>query len=182
MIDAAVISKAGILASLAGISTMFAQVDFKGTITLGSILIAILIAAIAGFATIRSRVSSIWREEANGWREKAERQEAELVAKQAEMSAFAHDQQEVRHQLKGELAAMSARLKVEEAKHDLGLLLERMQDLHNQAMTAMGSQTVAAVGDISRAINDLGVRIDEGRREQRDLLTEIRDSLKGGQK
>lgn len=182
MIDAAVVSKAFFAAAMLGVSAMFAQVDFKGTITLGSILIGIMIAGIAGFATIRSRISSIWREEANGWREKADRQEQELAAKQAEMTAFAHDQQELRHQMKGEIAALTARLKVEEAKHDLGVLLERMQDLHNAAMAAMGASTISAVSDISAAIHELGGRLDRGQAEQRQLLQEIRDSLRGERK
>lgn len=169
MIDVAVITKVVAGASLLGAYATFADVDFRGTITLGSLLVGLLIATVAGFATIRSRVSSIWREEANGWREKAERQERELADKNAEMAEFAHDQQERRHELKSELAGVAAKLKVEEAKHDLGVLLERMQDFHNEAMAAMSARSVAAVGEV-------GARLDQ----QLRLLEEIRDALKGG--
>lgn len=177
--------KAAIAAVAIGFGSMFAQVDFRGTITLGSILIAVLIAAIAGFATIRSRVSSIWREEAAGWREKAERLEEALAAERTARADEGRAQQEIRHQLKNDLAASAARLKVEEAKHDLGVLLERMQELHTEAMTTMGTSTVTAVENISESINDLGRRLDTGQaqlvtgqEEQKQILAEIRDALR----
>lgn len=180
MIDAAVISKAALLAGFAGFVSVFAQVDFKGTITLGSILLGIVIAAAAGISTVRSKVSSIWREEAAGWREKAERLEEALAAERAGRATDEREQQDLRHQLKGELAALNAKLKVEEAKHDFGVLIEKMQELHTEAMTVMASKTVTAVTDISSAIGDLGRRIDTGQAEQRQLLVEIRNALTKG--
>lgn len=56
-----------------------AAVDFKEQITLGSVIVTALILCIAGLFTWRSKIASVWREEAEGEKAKAERLEDELL-------------------------------------------------------------------------------------------------------
>lgn len=166
------------LAAAIGIGSVFAQVDFSHTITLGSILLGIVIAAAAGLITIRSKVATVWQQEANGYREQAQRIGEELLAEKSSRAKFEREQQELRHALKDELAAVKAALKVEEAKHDLSTILERMQGLHSEAMAALTSAQSAAVDSVTLALQELGRKLEEGQAEQKVLLRDIRDAVK----
>lgn len=178
--------------------SMLAQADFKGTITLGSVLLGLLVLAIAGMFTIRAKIADTWRSEALAERAKAARLDEELKqerldakeaerARQAAIAEIEREQQELRHGLKDELAACRAALEVEKAKHDLTGVMEKMQGFHNEAMTAMAASTAEAVTGVTAAIQSLADKMDAGQQklehgqeEQRTLLTEIRDALREG--
>ncbi len=137
----------GLLASL-GVAT---AIDFNHTITLGSVLIAFIIIAIAGVFTVRSKIASIWREEAEGERAAKDRLEEMLAKERAERAHIEREQQELRHDLKGEIATYRSQLKVMEAKTDLTAALESIHMMNAAA---------------------------QGRDERtHDLLIEIRDKL-----
>ncbi len=102
-------------------------VDFNHTITLGSILTAFIVIAIAGVFTVRSKIATIWRQEAEGERAAKQRLEEALAAERADRLAFERQQQEIRHDLKGENVALRAQLKAVEAKTDLTVALEAIR-------------------------------------------------------
>lgn len=175
--------KPAMVAASSGIAAI-GMVDYKGTITLGSVITAILVAAIAGFFTLRSKVASAWREEAEAERAKADRLSQELREQKEQRLIFEREQQEIRHGLKDEIAGLKATLEVEKAKHDLGSLLEKMQAFHADAMTAMVANTGDAVTTLTQAIGAISTKLDTnqialmaGQDEQTGLLREIRDSL-----
>lgn len=174
-----------------GSTSMFAQVDFSHTITLGSVILGVIVTALAGLVTIRARVGDVWRQTAEG---RAERiKELELAAKDAErdhiekLATFEREQQELRHGLKDDLAACRAELTLEKAKHDLGSVIEQMNTLHHEAMTVMHDAQGEAVASVAGAILELGSKVEAGQSELRvgqratlDLLKEIRDALQTG--
>lgn len=180
----------GVLTLVVG--SAFAAIDFKGTVTLGSILIGILVIAVAGIFAVRNQqarsamdAAKTWREEAEARSARADRLDEELREQGAAFIAFEREQQEIRHSLKNEVAGLKSQLKVEEAKHDLSALLERMQAFHAEAMTAMQSSTGSAVEAVAGAISEIGVKLDAnqtlllaGQEEQKSLLIEIRDALR----
>ncbi len=145
-------------------------VDFNHEITLGSVLTAFIVIAIAGVFTVRSKIATIWRQEAEGERAKADRLEQELAHERADRLTFERQQQELRHDLKSELAACKASLKAMEARTDLTAALEAIR-----VMNADLAETVAA--SIVQVMKD-GTRASEDRdRSTHKLLTEIRDKL-----
>lgn len=155
----------GIVLTGAGV---FAAVDFTHTVTLGSVLIIIAGSAIALIYTARSKVARVWRDERDGERAAKERAQEELAEERASRAVFEHEQQELRHDLKNEIVACKAQLKVMEAKTDLTAALD--------AIRAMNEQTADAVVTAMHKTSLLS--------EQRDgktqvLLEEIRDKLPG---
>jgi len=177
VISQGVYAKLGSGSIAAGTASVFAQVDFSHTITLGSIIVGLVVAGAAFLFTLRSRIATIWKQEAEGWREKAERLAQEVAEERLKASTFAREQQEIRHGLKDELAACRAELKVEQAKHDLTAVLERMQSFHSEAMTAMTTAQTAAVDSVTAELKLLGQKLEAGQAEQKLLLREIRDSV-----
>jgi len=150
---------AGLLAG----SGVVAAVDFRDQITLGSIIVTCVLVGIAGLFTIRAKIANVWREEAEGERAAKERLQDELEAERQARVEFDKQQQELRHDLKGEIAALKAQLQVMEAKTDLTAALETIRQ--------MNESTVAAVSTaIRQGLED---------RDQRThtLLVEIRDKL-----
>lgn len=146
---------------------LFAAVDFNHTITLGSILIGIIIVVVAGIFTLRSKIATIWREEAEGERAAKERLEVELANERADRIEFERQQQDLRHDLKNELATCKAQLQVMEAKTDLTIALDAIHDMNEQTVTK-----------ISTAIADIFVeRSKQEHAKTHDLLREIRDKL-----
>ena len=146
-----------------------AEIDFNHTITLGSILIVGVIAGLAGFFTIRSKIAEVWRLEAEGQRVAKETAEAELDREKQRRLKFEREQQELRHDLKAELAACKAQLKATEARTDLTAALEAIKEMseHGTAVSRMLSEAMSHASELS---------------EQRDLrtqqlLVEIRDKL-----
>lgn len=125
--------------------------DFRSQVTLGSIIVAALILAVAGLTTIRSKIANIWKEEAEGERAAKERLQEELNAEKLSRAEFEKEQQELRHDLKDKIAELSAQLRVMEAKTDLSSVLD--------------------------IITKNSVATQENHNETHRLLEEIRDKL-----
>lgn len=154
---------------LAGLG-IYTAIDFRGSITLGSILIAVLIAALAGFFTIRSKIAVIWRQEAEGERAIRLRLEHELAKEKADRAAFDREQQELRHDLKDDIASYKAQLKAMEAKTDLSAALE--------AIRAMNEGLAGSIVELLEKRDSTVVAAMESRdAETHRLLQEIRDKL-----
>jgi hypothetical protein len=117
-----------IISSLAG-GLIAADVNFRDQVTLGSIIIAGLLLAIAGLITIRSKIANIWREEAEGERAAKERVQEELTKERLSRAQFERAQQELRHDLKDHIASLVAQIKVLEAKTDLSVTLDVLKDI-----------------------------------------------------
>ncbi len=128
----------GLLFSL----TVIATVDLSSEITLGSILIAFIIIAISGVFTVRSKIATIWREEAEGERASKERLEEVIQAERIDRTMFERQQQEIRHELKGEVAALKAQVKVMEAKTDLTVALEAIREMHVILVEQIAESTI----------------------------------------
>lgn len=149
---------------------VYTAVDFNHTITLSSVLIAFIIIAIAGVFTIRSKIATIWREEAEGERASKERLEQVLAKERADRAVFEREQQELRHDLKSEVASCKAQLKAMEAKTDLTAALE--------AIRVMNADLASAVShDILTVMKAAGNLSEERDQRTHRLLTEIRDKL-----
>jgi len=127
------------------------DVDFRNQITLGSLFIAAVILVISGVFTARSKIATVWREEAEGEKAAKERLQQELNQALANHSAFEKNQQEIRHELKNKIAELSSQIKVMEAKTDLTAAL--------------------------KAIKEIAVAQEEGHHETHNILKEIRDKL-----
>ncbi len=151
---------------LAGIgpSTVMAEADFSGTITLGSIILGIVVLIAAGFFTIRSNVASVWRQEAEGWKENAKHEAERREAAVAEMQSQLDAEREVRHELKNDLAACQALLSIEKAKPDLSLIIETTRE-----NTANAMQVVTTMFD--------GVTANQAR--MLEVLTRLAEKLDG---
>lgn len=154
-----------------------AVVDFSHTVTLGSILIAFIILIVSGIFTVRSKIATIWRQEAEGERAAKERLEEQLAAEKAgraedmaaeklDRAAFEREQQELRHDLKDELVACKAQLKVMEAKTDLTAALDAIQ-----AMNAHTTDSIVA------AMHKTSLLSEQRDGKTQTLLEEIRDKL-----
>ncbi len=145
-------------------------VDFNHTITLGSILTAFIVIAIAGVFTVRSKIATIWRQEAEGERAAKQRLEEALAAERADRLVFERQQQEMRHDLKGEVVALKAQLKAVEAKTDLTVALE--------AIRVMNAELAEHVSGAIMQVMKTGSQLSEDRDHRTHvLLTEIRDKL-----
>ncbi len=145
-------------------------VDFNHTITLGSILTAFIVIAIAGVFTVRSKIATIWRQEAEGERAAKQRLEEALAAERADRLVFERQQQEMRHDLKGEVVALKAQLKAVEAKTDLTVALE--------AIRVMNAELAETVSAAIMQVMKTGSQMSEDRDHRTHvLLTEIRDKL-----
>lgn len=128
----------GLLFSL----TVIATVDLSNEITLGSILIAFIIIAVSGVFTVRSKIATIWREEAEGERASKDRLEEILASERTERTAVERQQQELRHDLKGEIATLKAQVKVMEAKTDLSVALEAIREMHANLADQVAATTL----------------------------------------
>lgn len=147
-----------------GIAT---AVDFTKTITLGSVILGAVILVGVGIVTARSKIAVIWREEAQGERAAKERLQEELAEEKASRAAFEREQQEIRHELKGELAACKAQLKVMEAKTDLTTALESIRKMNEETVTTIGELVVDTFVEKSK----------QEHAQTHKLLSEIRDKL-----
>lgn len=147
-----------------------AAIDFRNQIALGSIIVTVVILAIAGLFTIRSKIANVWREEAEGEKAAKERAHEELKEALRERADFERDQQELRHALKNDIAVRDLRIQALESKTDLEGALERIRQMNAELAGILGAQIADAM--------DAGAR----RSEERDhrthaLLEEIRDKL-----
>jgi hypothetical protein len=160
----------GHTAGLVGVAGGVAVVDFTDKITLGSIITTVVLVIIAGVFTLRAKIATIWREEAEGERAAKERCHEELLEERSNRLEFDRQQQELRHDLKGEIATLQAQLHVMETKTDL-----------TSALAAIEQMNQAAVSSVSNAIADALGRaalLSESRDIQTHrLLEEIRDKL-----
>ena len=147
----------------------FGAIDFKGTITLGSVMLGFIILIIAGIFTVRSKIASIWREEAEGERASKERLEAILAHERTEHAAFELEQQELRHELKNQIAECKAQLKVAESRTDLTAALEAIRDIGEH-----GTRVSRELAELIGGWNKSSVKRDEATHK---LLAEIRDKL-----
>jgi hypothetical protein len=111
-----------------GIGALFASTDFKTTISLGSIIVAMLVVVLFGLFSYRDRRNSGWKDL---YEQKSERVENLLEEKEAERV--------VRHAIKDELAQTKALLKIEEAKPDMSIILDRQQALWTDAIGQLTS-------------------------------------------
>lgn len=109
--------------------------SYHDTITLGSVVIAAVVAVLGGIFTLRNNLKSFWRdlaeeraEQIKSLEERLKTSTEALVEAQInhtkEMASFAEEQREVRHQLKTELATTKGQLEVEKAKHDFTQVFE----------------------------------------------------------
>lgn len=160
----------GILTGLLASIGLLSAIDFKGTITLGSVLLSLLVIALAAFFTIRSKIATIWREEAEGERAAKDRLLEILTEERGERAKFEREQQDVRHELKGELATCKAQLKAMEAKTDLTAALESIRVMNADLAENISRAILEYMQTGSRRSEDRDLRTHE-------LLTEIRDKL-----
>ena len=138
-------------------------IDFTHTITLGTVLLAVVIGAIASLMTIRSKVASVWREEAEG-------AEKRLEQEKRSRAEFDRQQQELRHDLKDKIAGLTAQLKVMEAKTDLSAALESIREMNAELATNVAAQ-------IADAMVANGERSEARDARTHELLEAIRDRL-----
>ncbi len=162
----------GLMTGLLASAGVLSAVDFNSQITLGSILIAFIVIAVAGVFTVRSKIATIWREEAEGERAAKQRLEETLAKERSEHTQLEQRQQELRHDLKGEIASLTVQLKAVEAKTDLTSALEAIREMNANLAAQLGGSIVDVLRELARVS------------EQRDagfhaLLTEIRDKLPG---
>jgi hypothetical protein len=138
-------------------------VDFSKTVTLGSVLLAVLIAAIAGGMTIRSKVARVWRDEADGQRARADRLQADLEQQKSDRVASDREQSEARSELKAQIAAL-------EAKTDLTGALEAIRVMNADLASAFATRIGEAMAAGAQRSEERDVRTHE-------LLEAIRDRL-----
>ncbi len=145
-------------------------IDFNHTITLGSVLTAFIVIAIAGVFTVRSKIATVWRQEAEGERARAHRLEETLAKERDDRIQLERQQQELRHDLKGEVVALKAQLKAVEAKTDLTAALEAIRQMN----AALAEQLSGSIVAVLKELAATSERRDAG---FHSLLTEIRDKL-----
>jgi biopolymer transport protein ExbB/TolQ len=145
-----------------GVESVFAQANFSGTVTLGSILLGIIVLVVAALFTIRSNVASVWRQEAEGQKAAVARERQERDEAVAEMQHQLDEEREVRHELKNELAAANALLLVERNKPDLSIVAEtQKQTLAVLTQLAAASQQSATSETKLDEIHGLDEALDE---------------------
>jgi hypothetical protein len=124
---------------------LIASVQFTNTITVGSILTAALVIVLGGLFTLRNNMRSFWKDLAEeraakiadleeDMRQDRATASEELLAAHDQMAKFAEEQRVIRHELKGEVAALKASLQVERAKTDLTALTQMLGEQHTEAM------------------------------------------------
>jgi hypothetical protein len=146
---------------------VFAAIDFSRTITLGSVLLGIIVLVVAAMFTIRSKIATIWREEAEGERARVARLEEQIAEEKEDRANFELAQQEIRHDLKDELAACKAQLKAMEARTDLTVALREIREMNENTVTKIGQLVVDTFVEKSK----------QEHAETHKLLSEIRDKL-----
>lgn len=148
---------------LTGISTavVVASLGFRDTVSLGSVISAAALIVAAGIFTLRQNVKSFWRDLAEQREQQIEQLRQDADAALQERAKFAEEQRDIRHQLKNDLAAATANLTVERARHDLTTVYERLDVLERL---------------LERRQDVFETLLDHARR-QTVLLTELRDAL-----
>ncbi len=127
---------------------LVSTVRFSDTVTVGSIIVASMVIVAGGVITFRNNMRTFWRnlaeeraEQIKVLEEHARERELHLAHMQeqwkAELAKTVEEQREVRHELKAQLAAAVANLRVEQAKTDLSAVLEESAKHHKEAMANM---------------------------------------------
>jgi len=142
-------------------------INFSDTITLGSVLLAIIVLVVAALFTIRSKIATIWREEAEGERARAERLDEQLGQEKESRALFERQQQEIRHDLKDELATCKAQLKAMEARTDLTVALREIRRMNEDSVNKIGDLVIDTFVEKSKHEHEA----------THALLAEIRDKL-----
>lgn len=145
-------------------------VDFQNKITLGSLLVAAVLIILAGIFTIRSKIATIWREEAEGERAAKERCQEELAEERERRAEFEREQQELRHALKNQVVGLEATIKVLEAKTDLSAAVEKITATSESSGQRVYDQFV-------QYTQNLASRAEARDGSMLSLLKEIRDKL-----
>jgi hypothetical protein len=164
---------AGVL-TISGVTYgLISTIHFSDTITVGSIIVASLVVIAGGIFTFRNNMRTFWRNLAEERQEQIRvledhglEKDAKIAALQehakAEFAKTADEQRAIRHELKNQIAELTATLRVEREKTDLTALVEQLAVQHREAMD----------------------RMDEGLRRQTqilDILEATVASTEGGQ-
>lgn len=118
------------LAAAAGIGSLVAQATFTSTIGLGSLIVGMLVVILFGVFSLRDRRNSGWKDlyEQEVATAKQEREKADGLLERLE------EERVVRHDIKDELATVKAQLLVEQAKPDLGEILQQQRLLWTETL------------------------------------------------
>ena len=133
------------------VAALVAAITVHDTVSLGSILVAAGVIVAGGVFTLRNNLKSFWKNLAEERGEQVKQLEKELHDKGVEMAAFAEDQRNQRHQLKTELATVTAQLAVEAAKHDLSTVTIRLDSLE-QTLADRWQEFAKIEGKLDRLI------------------------------
>ena len=119
---APVLAKAISLAVPAGLTAgaldTLAETRFSNTITLGSIILALLVMIVAGYGAVRSQIAKNYRESWQSEKDLRLEKEEALARCHEQMSVEREEQRAVRHQLKDDLATAKAQIAVLETRTD----------------------------------------------------------------
>ncbi len=148
--------------------TLYAALKFGQTVSVTAIVVAAGVVVLGGVFTLRNNMRSFWRDLAEERKVQVEVLEAEVRESATKLLEMQHaaseaaleqaaEQKEIRHALKTENATLVHQLQLEQAKHDLSAVTERLTALEELAITR------AAMFD----------RIDATAQTQVELLTRI---------
>lgn len=184
------------------VAAVFAQSNFSGTITLGSVIVGLLLLGSVGFFAVRANQAAAARQNAESWeaahdvekrrkeqlqeelaevkaqllREQADRQTEMAKARadfHAQLEREREEQHAIRHDLKDQLAAANAQLMVERAKPDF----EQVAAAQKQMLEVL--QQLAEASKRAEATDvKLGEVHDLVNSQRDELLAEIRDLRK----
>jgi hypothetical protein len=144
-----------------GVETV-AVTNFSSTITLGSVILGVLVLVVAGFFTVRANIAKVWHENYDAEvvrRKQAEERCQELLN---EMHRERDEQAKLRHDLKGELTAVSLALEAEKLKPNLGVIVEMATEHYASAM---------------RDVTAMFEGVTETQRQMQEALARIADQL-----
>lgn len=103
--------------SLAGaVFSLADSVNFSNTITTGAVISTLIVAAIAGFFTIRTNVATTWKNNYEAEHTRCLEREQELDELRAKLLREREEHQVLRHELKNEIAGL--KLKTDLTAHE----------------------------------------------------------------
>lgn len=141
-------------------------VDFRDQITLGSIIATATVVVLAGVFTIRSKIATVWRDEAAGEKARAYRLQGELDAERADRLAAEKEHNEIREGFRETIAEQVNKIHTLEARTDLTTALEAIRQMN----TSIDGSVVGAIAAATTRSEERDERILK-------LLEEIRDRL-----
>jgi hypothetical protein len=145
-----------------------AVTNFSSTITLGSIILGVLVLVVAGFFTVRANIAKVWHENYDA--EVVKRKQAEDRCQEllATLHQEREEQQKIRHDLKGELTAMTLALEAEKLKPNLGVIVEMATEHYTSAMrdvTAMFEGVTATQRQMQEALARIADQLEKNGKE-----------------